>query len=222
MSTAINPPGDDGPTRVDQSVTSGGPYRGDRAGVSTRSGTDRHEVHARQKEQFGGMKFGACFFGWLAATGMAVLLTALAAGIGASLGNSRNLNAADATAGVVKTAGLIGAIVLLVIVLIAYFCGGYVAGRMARFNGLKQGVGVWLWAIIVTIVLAVIGAVAGSKFNVLSQLNGLPSIPVSGQNATTAGIITAIAVAIVSLVGAILGGVAGMRFHRKVDKVGLG
>lgn len=222
MSTAINSAGDDGPTRVDQPVTGGGPYRGDRDGVSTRSGTDRHEVHARQKEQFGGMKFGACFFGWLAATGMAVLLTALAAGIGASLGNSRNLNAADATAGVVKTAGLIGAIVLLVIVLIAYFCGGYVAGRMARFNGLKQGVGVWLWAIIVTIVLAVIGAVAGSKFNVLSQLNGLPSIPVSGQNATTAGIITAVAVAIVSLVGAILGGVAGMRFHRKVDKVGLG
>ena len=38
---------------------------------------------------------------------------------------------------------------------------------------------------------------------------------------TTAGVVTAIGVAIVSLVGAILGGLAGMRFHRRVDKAGL-
>ena len=224
MSTAINPPDGDrnGPsTRTDQPVV-----RDDRAGAAAGAGYDRsprdhHEVVARQKEQFGGMKFGACFFGWLAATGMAVLLTALAAGIGTGLGISRNVNSSDATAGNIQTAGIVGAVALLVIVLIAYYCGGYVAGRMARFNGVKQGVGVWLWAIIVAIVLAIIGAVAGSKFNVLGQLSSLPSIPVSGQTATTAGIVTAVAVAIVSLVGAILGGLAGMRFHRKVDRVGL-
>ncbi|WP_051613658.1 hypothetical protein [Rhodococcus sp. UNC23MFCrub1.1] len=37
---------------------------------------DHREVVARQKEQFGGMKFGSAFFGWLTATGLTVLLVA--------------------------------------------------------------------------------------------------------------------------------------------------
>lgn len=36
---------------------------------------DRDAVLARQEERFGGMKGGVGFFGWLAATRMAVLLT---------------------------------------------------------------------------------------------------------------------------------------------------
>ena len=34
--------------------------------------------------------------------------------------------------------------------------------------------------------------------------------------------IAAIGVAVTSLLGAVLGGLAGMRFHRNVDKAGLG
>src|SRR5215210_2087112 len=105
---------------------------------------DRREVVARQKEEFGGMKFGSAIFGWLAATGMAVLLTALVAGAGTALGLGRNVNNTAPTAGDVQTVGLVGGIVLLVIVFIAYLSGGYVAGRMARFNGVRQGIAVWL------------------------------------------------------------------------------
>ena len=165
------------------------------------------------------MKFGSAFFGWLAATGMAVLLTALVAGVLAALGLGGN---GPATAGNLQTAGLVGGIVVLVILLVAYFCGGYVAGRMARFNGVKQGIAVWLWAIIIAVVLGIIGAIAGSRFNLLSQVGGLPNLGVSGDRVTTAGVLAAVGVAVVSLVGAILGGLAGMRFHRKVDRVGLG
>ena len=121
-----------------------------------------------------------------------------------------------------ETAGLVGAVVPLVILFLAYYCGGYVAGRMARFNGVKQGIAVWLWAIIIAVVLGIIGAIAGSRFNLLSQVGGLPNLGVSGDRVTTAGVLAAVGVAVVSLVGAILGGLAGMRFHRKVDRVGLG
>jgi hypothetical protein len=38
--------------------------------------------------------------------------------------------------------------VLLVILFVAYYCGGYAAGRMGRFNGMKQGIAVWLWALV--------------------------------------------------------------------------
>ena len=37
----------------------------------------RDDVVAHQRERFGGVKIGSAFFGWLAATGMTVILTAL-------------------------------------------------------------------------------------------------------------------------------------------------
>ena len=213
MSNAVNPSNDPGSTT--------GRERPAHDTVVDSAPLDRRGVVARQKEQFGGMKFGAAFFGWLAATGMAVLLTALVAGAGTALGLGRNVNTTAPTAGDVQTVGLVGGIVLLVIVFIAYLCGGYVAGRMARFNGAKQGLAVWLWAVIIAIIVAIISAVAGAKFDVLANLNGFPRIPVNEGTLTTAGVVTAIGLALVSLIGAILGGLTGMRFHRRVDKVSL-
>lgn len=184
----------------------------------------REAVVAQEKEQFGGIKFGSAFFGWLTATGMAVLLTALAAAAGTVFGvaTTDTGQAADQVSDNATTIGIVGAVVLAVILLIAYYCGGYVAGRMARFNGAKQGLAVWLWAVIIAIVVAVLGAVAGSQFDVLSQLNSFPRIPLNEGEVTTTGIIALVAVVLVTLGGAILGGLAGMRFHRNVDKAGLG
>ncbi len=113
-----------------------------------------------------------------------------------------------------------GAIILLVVIFVAYVCGGYVAGRMARFNGVKQGLGVWLWALIIAVVVAILSATAGAQFNVLERLNGFPRIPINEGTLTIGGIVTAIGLALVSLIGAILGGLTGMRFHRRVDRVG--
>jgi len=162
------------------------------------------------------MKVGACFFGWLTATGTAVILTALLTAIGAGVGLARDLNADQAVASA-QTVGLIGGIVLLGIIFVAYLAGGYVAGRMARFNGVKQGVGVWLWAIIIAIVVAVLSIIAGAQFNILGSLTGFPQLPVTEAQMTTGGIIVALLVVAVALVGAILGGLTGMRFHRRVD-----
>ncbi len=182
--------------------------------------SETREVVRQQKQRFGGMKFGACFFGWLTATGTAVLLTALITAVGAGVGLGKNLTATP-TPDQAQTIGLFGGIGLLVVIFIAYVCGGYVAGRMARFNGAKQGLGVWLWAIIIAIVVAVLTAVAGSKFNILGTLNGFPRIPVSEGTLTTGGIIAAIALVIVALVGAVLGGLTGMRYHRRIDRADL-
>jgi hypothetical protein len=187
--------------------------------------TDRRSVVAREKDAFGGVKVGSAFFGWLTATGTAVLLTALLAAAGTAVGIATNTQvgqAANQATQNATTVGLVGGIVLLVILFIAYYCGGYVAGRMARFNGAKQGVAVWLWAVVIAVIVAILGAVAGSKYNVLANLNSFPRIPVNEGTLSTGGIIALLAVALASLVGAILGGLAGMHFHRKVDKAGLG
>lgn len=179
---------------------------------------DVGSVVAKQQERFGGVKFGSCFFGWLTATGTAVLLTALLTAVGAGLSLGQNITP-DQAANNAQTVGLVGGVVLLIITLLAYFCGGYVAGRMARFNGAKQGVGVWLWALIVAVVIALLSVVAGARFDILGTLNGFPRIPVDEGTLTTGGVITAIALALAALLGAILGGITGMRFHRKVDHV---
>jgi heme/copper-type cytochrome/quinol oxidase subunit 2 len=160
---------------------------------------------------------GSAFFGWLAATGMAVLLTALVAAGGAAVSLAQG-NGADAP----ETVGLTEGIVLLVIFFVAYYCGGYVASRMARFNGMKQGVAVWIWAVVIAIVVAIAATVAGDQYDIQSELNNFPRIPSNEGDVTTNGIIAALAIAAVTLVGAIMGGLAGMRFHRRVDKAGLG
>ncbi|MGY1787471.1 hypothetical protein [Geodermatophilus sp. SYSU D00698] len=53
----------------------------------------------------------------------------------------------------------------------------------------------------------------------LSQLN-LPSIPISGDTLTTAGIIAGTAALLATLLGAILGGELGTGYHRRVDRAG--
>ena len=187
---------------------------------------DRQQIVTRQQERFGGFKFGSAFFGWMAAVGIAVLLTALlsAAGVVLSLTSNTSTtdiaNQASAQTGAAKTIGLIGAILLLVVLFVAYYCGGYVAGRMARFNGTKQGLAVWLWSVLFAVVIAVLVNIAGDKYNILSNLN-LPHVPVSQGNVTTTAIIAIAAIVVVTLGAALLGGKAGMHFHRHVDQAGL-
>ena len=144
---------------------------------------------AREKEQYGGIKLGSAFFGWLTATGTAVLLTALAAGTAVGAASTTDVGeAADQAATDLSTVGLVGGNILLVVL----------------------------------IVVAVLAAVAGDQFNVPAQLNSFPRIPLNEGDLTTGAIVTLLVVAAASLAGAILGGMAGMRFHRKVDRAGLG
>lgn len=172
-----------------------------------------------QRARFGGIKWGAAFFGWLTANGLAVILVALLSAAGVALGLAQGVDTADEAADQVETLGLGGGIAVLVVLFLAYLAGGYVAGRMARFDGARQGVAVWVIGLVVVLVLAAAGAILGSQYNVLQQLN-LPRIPIDEGTATTAGIITLVAILIVTLVGALLGGKLGTRYHRRIDRAG--
>jgi hypothetical protein len=60
---------------------------------------------------------------------------------------------------------------VLLTLLAALFIGGYVAGRMASCQGVKHGLLVAPVALVITIVLAIIGAAVGASF--LDQLSGV-------------------------------------------------
>ena len=219
---------DQRPTEVLDGSHSSSTVPHDRHDLSDRSDRlDRREELHRQKEQFGGIKWGAAFFGWLTAIGTAVLLSGLAAAILGAIGLAADpaqvtqAGQVVQNPGAAQTAGIVGAIVALAVLFVAYYCGGYVAGRMARFSGAKQGVAVWVWTVIITILVTIAVAVAGTQLGGLTGIGGLPQIPVDGSALTVAGIITALLALAVSLVGAVLGGLAGMRFHRKIDRADL-
>jgi hypothetical protein len=174
------------------------------------------EARIRQRERFGGTNWGAAFFGWLVAIGLGALLTAIVTAAGAAVGLTTDASLRDNA----NTIGIVGGALLIAIALIAYFCGGYVAGRMCRFDGVRQGVGVWLIGLILTIVVAAAGWIFGDQYNVFDSLN-LPRIPINAADATTGGIITLVAIAVGSLVAAIAGGKAGERYHWRVDRAAL-
>lgn len=174
---------------------------------------------AAQHARFRGIQWGAAFFGWLAANGLAVLLVALVGAAGIGLGLASGLDTADEAAEQAGSLGLGGAIAVLVVLFLAYLAGGYVAGRMARFDGVRQGLAVWVIGLVVVLVLAAAGALLGAQYNVLAGLD-LPRIPIDEGTATTAGIITLAAIVVVTLLGAVIGGKLGDRFHRKVDRAG--
>ena len=179
----------------------------------TDPGVDREAQHA----EYGGFNFGAAFFGWLVAIGLTALLTALLGAAGAAIGLTE-VSDAEAQANA-ETISIVGGALLVLVVAIGYYAGGYVAGRMSRFDGGRQGFGAWAIGLIITIVLAAAGAIAGSEYNLLGGLD-LPRIPIDEGSLATGGGIALALILIASLVAAVAGGKAGERYHRKVDAVG--
>jgi hypothetical protein len=206
-------------TARDRDVDDGRFVRDDGTTATGLTGRERaRDVRARQREEFGGLNWGSAFFGWLVAIGVAVILLAILSAAGTAFGLSENVSESDANANA-DTIGIVGGILLIAVAAIAYYCGGYVSGRMSRFDGGRQGFGTWVIGLIVTIILAVAGVIFGSEYNVLEQLN-LPRIPIDEGSLTAGAAIALAAVVIITLLAAMGGGKAGERYHRRIDRVG--
>jgi hypothetical protein len=159
------------------------------------------DVRALQRERFGGTKLGSAFFGWLVAVGLTVLLGVVAGGVTAAVG----ANAAT------------GTVITVAVLLVAYFTGGYVAGRLARFDGARNGFLSWVVGVVATIVLTVVAAFVGAQYDVLNRV-ALPTLPTSLADVTATGMILAAVAVLGTLLAAVLGGKAGESFHRRVDR----
>jgi len=186
-----------------------------RNGVATAAALET--ARARQRDEYGGINWGASFFGWLVAVGVATLLTALLAAAGAAIGLTATTES-DVRSNA-EEISLGGGIALVLVLMIAYYAGGYVAGRMSRFDGGRQGIGTWAIGLLVTVALAIAAVVLGDEYNVLEQLN-LPSLPVGDETLATGGVIALAAIALGSLIAAMVGGKVGERYHKRVDRAG--
>jgi len=180
------------------------------------SGEGRRDRESAARDKFGGVNIGASFFGWIVAIGIAVLLTSSIGAVGASVGFSGNLSqsAAERQAGSI---GIAAAVVLLLVLVIGYYTGGYVAGRMSRFDGGRQGTMVWVIGLLVTIVAIALGAVFGSQYNILDRVS-LPRLPINIGQFGWGALVTGIAVIVLTLLAAVIGGKVGHRYHDRVDR----
>jgi hypothetical protein len=170
----------------------------------------------RQREAFGGLNWGASCFGWLVAVGVAALLSSILVAAGAAIG----ITESDVTTAGRDELTLGGGIALLAVLVVAYATGGYVAGRLSRFDGGRQGLGTWAIGLAVMVALALAAVVLGDEYNVLEQLN-LPSFPVADGESFVGGGAIVLAVSIVATVlAAVAGGKLGERYHKRVDLAG--
>lgn len=167
------------------------------------------------RERFGGIDTRAALGGMFAAFGVLVFLSAL---IAAGAGNiDYQLNAIDPD-GNLQEVELVGSVVALLVVLAAFLVGGWVAARMARFDGVFNGLGVALWAILLVVVFAALGAFVGAEYNSFQQA-GLPDwfSQFRGDDVTTAAVIAGVAGLVAVFLGSVLGGALGEAYNRKVN-----
>ncbi len=177
------------------------------------------EREDRLRDMYGGVDWLASFLGFVFAGVLGALFALVTGLVLAPLGFSLNLG------GEIGAAVITGLVLMAVLVFLTYFCGGYVAGRLARFDGGRNGMMLLLW----TLVAALLAALAGGIFsNFLPAVfsEGIQNFIQNGVLATIgnlsrlglAGILIFIGALLVALLGGFLGGRLGSRYHAEIDR----
>lgn len=159
------------------------------------------------------IQWETAFFGLLAAVGLAALLVAMLLGglVAAGVTDFRD-NAATFFDHLTTAGGGVA----VAIVALSYLTGGYVAARMARFDGWRQGLGIWLLSLLMAVAVAIAAWIAGGTLDPTKSIT-LPSNPVDTGPLNQSGWAILAVVLAVSLVAAVAGGILGERYHRAVD-----
>jgi len=168
-------------------------------------------------ERFGGFDWLASFIGFAVATFFTVVFLGIVGAIIGAAGYQLHAQVpklGSHISGTTEQLGIGALVGSLIAVFLAYLIGGYTAGRLARYSGVRNGAGTVFWTIVVAIVLGIIGAILGSKFNVTSQLH----LNVDRTTLTAGGAISLVVTLVVMLIASMLGGLLGERYHRAIDR----
>ncbi len=166
----------------------------------------------RQRQHFGGLNWGAGFFGWLVTVAVSMLLLGIAGAATMLLGVAGDV-VTTATEGGTVTVGIVVLAVVLGVLIVAHYAGGYVAGRMSRFDGARQGIGVWATGLILSGAVVVLALLLAPQVSIADRFDPPTLQPAAGLPL----IGVAAAAALGALLAAVAGGVVGCRYHRKVD-----
>jgi hypothetical protein len=172
---------------------------------------------ARLREIYGGVDYLASFIGSIfALVCTIILLMLLSSFVLIPLGFTLNLEGRE-----IDTAIITGLVIVGLVLFVAYFCGGYVAGRLARFDGGRNGAVTVAWSILLSLILALLlgGLLPGPLFEPLQQFVQSSILPAVGSllNAGLIGAGIVVGALLLELLGGFLGGRAGNSYHTHID-----
>ena len=111
--------------------------------------------------------------------------------------------------------GVGGGIVAAAVLLLSYWFGGYVAGRMARRAGAANGLAVFVLSVLVAIGLGALITAQADTDTIVNNLRSL-GVPTSGAEYGAVGTVAGLGSLLAMLLGSLLGGMAGERWHGKL------
>jgi hypothetical protein len=177
------------------------------------------EREDRLRDMYGGVDWLASFLGFVFAIVLGALFSAVAGLVLVPFGITPDLSGGQIGASVITGLALLGVLIFL-----TFFFGGYVAGRLARFDGGRNGAMVVVWMFIVVVILA-LAAVIFSGFlpdGIAGEIANLAERIMSAAGnlagAGVAGLVTAAAALLLALLGGSLGGRMGSRYHTEIDR----
>jgi hypothetical protein len=194
--------------RVDD-VDTGGARTAD-VRTERRTGPDPYSGIAVARDRFGGIDIPASLVGMLTALSTTLILAGL---VGAAFGAVGYQTGLEEDAQDLSTASMIGGVAVL---FVAYLIGGWAAGRMARYDGARNGFATGVWTLIFAGILAGLGAWVDSEYDVFRNVE-LPQWFTTDAFTTTA-IISGVAAILAMFVGGVIGGLWGERYHRHADR----
>jgi hypothetical protein len=195
------------PTRVDERVDRARPVE---TKTERQTVTDPYSGIAAAHERFGGVDIPASLVGMLTALSTTLILAGL---VGAAVGAVGYQTGLEEDAQDLSTWSMIGGVAVL---FAAYLIGGWAAGRMARYDGARNGFATGIWTLVFAGILAGLGAWVDSEYDVFRNVE-LPQW-FESDALTTAAIISGVAAIAAMFVGGIIGGLWGEHYHRRADR----
>jgi hypothetical protein len=177
------------------------------------------EREDRLRDMYGGVDWLASFLGFVFAIVLGAVFSAVAGLVLVPLGITPDLSGGQIGASVITGLALLGVLIFLTL-----FFGGYVAGRLARFDGGRNGAMVLVWMFIVVVILALAAAIfsgflpAGMAEDIANVVDRIVSTIGNLAGTGVAGLVTAAAALLLALLGGSLGGRMGSRYHTEIDR----
>lgn len=168
----------------------------------------------RLREVYGGVDWLASFIGCILAIVCSGILLALAGLLLQPLGFTLNLAGREIDAIIIT-----GLVVVGFVLFAAYFLGGYVTGRLVRFDGGRNGAMTVLWGLLLSVIFVLFGSFLPGPFRLLQDFVETSVLPAIGglMEVGLMGLGIVVGALLLELLGGFLGGRLGNSYHTRID-----